>query len=76
MTPKMLEITWALDRLRRAFNTGNIFRLAEATGVKEAICCGYTPAPPHPRLAQTALNAAAALYAVPGKYQYGRNRPL
>ena len=52
-----LEITLVLDRLRSAFNTGNIFRLADAAGVKEVICCGYTPAPPHPRLEKTAMGA-------------------
>ncbi len=52
-----LEITLVLDRLRSAFNTGNIFRLADAVGVKEVICCGYTPAPPHPRLEKTAMGA-------------------
>ena len=54
---KQLEITLVLDRLRSAFNTGNIFRLADAAGVKEVICCGYTPAPPHPRLEKTAMGA-------------------
>ena len=52
-----LEITLVLDRLRSAFNTGNIFRLADAAGVKEVVCCGYTPAPPHPRLEKTAMGA-------------------
>ncbi len=51
------EITIILDRLRSAFNTGNIFRLAEAVGVKEIITCGYTPTPPHPKLAKTARGA-------------------
>ena len=54
---KKVEITLVLDRLRSAFNTGNIFRLADAAGVKEIICCGYTPAPPHPRLEKTAMGA-------------------
>ena len=54
---KRLEITLVLDRLRSAFNTGNIFRLADAAGVGEVICCGYTPAPPHPRLEKTAMGA-------------------
>ena len=54
---KQLDITLVLDRLRSAFNTGNIFRLADAAGVREVICCGYTPAPPHPRLAKTAMGA-------------------
>jgi tRNA G18 (ribose-2'-O)-methylase SpoU len=46
-----------LDRLRSAFNTGNIFRLAEAVGAKEIITCGYTPTPPHPKLAKTAMGS-------------------
>lgn len=54
---KRLEITLVLDRLRSAFNTGNIFRLADAAGVAEVVCCGYTPAPPHPRLEKTAMGA-------------------
>ncbi len=51
------EITLVLDRLRSAHNTGNIFRIAEAVGAKEIIACGYTPAPPHAKLAKTAMNA-------------------
>ena len=44
-----------LDRLRSAHNTGNIFRIAEAVGASEIIACGYTPAPPHPKLKKTAM---------------------
>jgi len=55
MTEKIPEITIVLDRLRSAHNTGNIFRIAEAVGAKEIIACGYTPAPPHPKLAKTAM---------------------
>ena len=51
------EITIVLDRLRSAYNTGNIFRIAEAVGAKEIIACGYTPHPPHPKLAKTAMQA-------------------
>lgn len=43
-----------LDRLRSAYNVGNIFRLAEACAVQEIIGCGYTPMPPHPKLEKTA----------------------
>ena len=46
-----------LDRLRSAHNVGNIFRIAEALGAAEIIACGYTPAPPHPRLEKTAMGA-------------------
>jgi len=48
-----------LDRLRSAHNTGNIFRLAEAVGAAEILACGHTPAPPHPKLAKTAMGADA-----------------
>ena len=51
----MYEIAIVLDRLRSAHNTGNVFRIAEAIGAKEIIACGYTPAPPHPKLAKTAM---------------------
>jgi tRNA G18 (ribose-2'-O)-methylase SpoU len=49
------KITIVLDRLRSAHNTGNIFRLAEAVGASEILACGYTPAPPHPKLVKTAM---------------------
>jgi tRNA G18 (ribose-2'-O)-methylase SpoU len=49
------KITIVLDRLRSAHNTGNIFRIAEAVGASEIIACGYTPAPPHPKLEKTAM---------------------
>jgi 23S rRNA (guanosine2251-2'-O)-methyltransferase len=52
---KKMAITLVLDRLRSAYNTGNIFRIAEAAGATEIIACGYTPAPPHPKLEKTAM---------------------
>lgn len=52
---KLPRTVIVLDRLRSAHNTGNIFRLAEAVGAAEIIACGYTPAPPHPKLAKTAM---------------------
>ena len=53
----MKKLTIVLDRLRSAHNTGNIFRLADAVGADEIIACGYTPAPPHPKLEKTAMGA-------------------
>ena len=49
------KIYLVLDRLRSAHNVGNIFRIAEAVGTAEILACGYTPAPPHPKLAKTAM---------------------
>ncbi len=49
-----LPVRLVLDRLRSAHNVGNIFRLADAVGAEGVITCGYTAAPPHPKLAKTA----------------------
>lgn len=43
-----------LDRLRSAFNVGNIFRLADAVRADRIVTCGYTATPPHAKLARTA----------------------
>ena len=52
-----MEIHLVLDRLRSAYNVGNIFRIAEAVGAREIVACGYTPAPPHVKLEKTAMGA-------------------
>ena len=52
-----MHVHIVLDRLRSAYNTGNIFRLADAVGCAEIITCGYTPHPPHKKLAKTAMGA-------------------
>jgi tRNA G18 (ribose-2'-O)-methylase SpoU len=54
---KNFRVSIVLDRLRSAHNTGNIFRIADAVGASEIIACGYTPAPPHPKLEKTAMGA-------------------
>lgn len=51
---KFPPLVLVLDRLRSAYNTGNIFRIAEALGAGIA-ACGYTPCPPHPKLEKTAM---------------------
>jgi tRNA G18 (ribose-2'-O)-methylase SpoU len=50
----LMPVTLVLDRLRSAYNVGNLFRVAEATRTERIIACGYTAAPPHPKLAKTA----------------------
>lgn len=52
---QVLPLVIVLDMLRSAHNTGNIFRLADAVRAREIIACGYTPCPPHPKLAKTAM---------------------
>lgn len=49
-----LPVTLVLDRLRSAYNVGNLFRVAEATRAEAIAACGYTAAPPHPKLEKTA----------------------
>ena len=51
------QVVLVLDRMRSAFNTGNILRIAEAVGAVELVGCGYTPLPPHPKLEKTAMGA-------------------
>lgn len=54
---RRLPVVIVLDSLRSAHNTGNIFRIADAVGAEKVICCHYTPSPPHPKLAKTAMGA-------------------
>lgn len=55
----VLPVTLVLDNLRSAYNVGNLFRAAEAVRATEIIACGYTAAPPHPKLARTARGCDA-----------------
>jgi len=50
----LMPVALVLDRLRSAYNVGNLFRIAEATRTERIIACGYTAAPPHPKLTKTA----------------------
>ncbi|MFW6413740.1 MAG: TrmH family RNA methyltransferase [Verrucomicrobiota bacterium] len=43
-----------LDNLRSAYNTGNVFRIADAVRARRIVGCGYTPLPPHDKLSKTA----------------------
>lgn len=49
-----LPVVVVLDTLRSAYNTGNIFRLVDAVNAQAIYACGYTPCPPHDKLAKTA----------------------
>lgn len=46
-----------LDQLRSAYNTGSIFRTADAFRIEGLRLCGFTPAPPHREISKTALGA-------------------
>jgi len=47
-----------LDNVRSAYNVGSILRTAETAAVGRVVTCGFTPTPPHPKLAKTAFSAA------------------
>ena len=51
------KLTLVLDRMRSAYNVGNILRIAEAVKADGVIGCGYTPLPPHIKLEKTAMGA-------------------
>lgn len=51
---EVLPAVVVLDMLRSAHNTGNIFRLVDAVNAEAIYACGYTPCPPHDKLAKTA----------------------
>ena len=51
---RTLPVVLVLDRLRSAYNVGNLFRVAEATRIERIIACGYTACPPHEKLQKTA----------------------
>ena len=52
-----LPVTVLLDNVRSLYNVGAFFRTADAIGITELVLAGITAAPPHPRLAKTALGA-------------------
>jgi len=56
-SPVTHPIVVVLDKLRSAYNVGNIFRLADTCGVERVITCGYTATPPHKKLEKTALGS-------------------
>ena len=60
-----------LDNIRSLYNTGSIFRTADATGVERVVLCGITPRPDQGgrqrrAIAKTALGAEDV---VPWEYQ-------
>ncbi len=46
-----------LVNVRSRFNVGAMFRTADAVGITKIHLCGYTPAPPHPKIDKVALGA-------------------
>lgn len=46
-----------LVNVRSRFNVGAMFRTADAVGITKIRLCGYTPAPPHPKIDKVSLGA-------------------
>lgn len=60
MPPEPLpRLAVALDKVRSRHNVGAIFRTADAAGVSKIYLTGYTPTPPHARIAKVSLGAEA-----------------
>ncbi len=53
---------WLLaEDIRSGYNTGALFRLADAFRICGLGLCGYTPAPPHREVLKTALGAVESV---------------
>lgn len=55
--PPRNPVQVVLDNIRSAFNTGSMFRTADAGAVEHMHLCGMTAHPPNVKLAKTALGA-------------------
>lgn len=57
MLKERIKAVAVLDNLRSAYNTGSIFRTADAIRIEKLFLCGSTPTPLNPKLAKTSLGA-------------------
>jgi len=53
---KRRSIYFILDNILDTYNTGGIFRLADALGVKKIYLCGVTETPPNTRIKKASIN--------------------
>jgi 23S rRNA (guanosine2251-2'-O)-methyltransferase len=53
---KRRDIYFILDNILDTYNTGGIFRLADALGVKKIYLCGVTETPPNTRIKKASIN--------------------
>lgn len=53
---KRQEIYIVLDDVLDTYNTGSIFRLADAVGAKKVYLCGRTETPPNTRIKKASIN--------------------
>ena len=62
--PRM-PLTFVLENVRSGNNVGSVLRSADAFGLREVICVGITPTPPHREILKTSLGAEES---VPWRY--------
>ncbi|HVT01283.1 MAG TPA: TrmH family RNA methyltransferase [Patescibacteria group bacterium] len=53
---KKNELYIILDNVLDTYNVGAVFRLADATGAKKILLCGYTETPPNTRIKKSSIN--------------------
>lgn len=49
------RIILVLDNIQDTFNVGALFRVADAVAAERVYLCGWTPAPPNPRIHKAAV---------------------
>jgi len=54
-------IALVVHDIRSLYNVGSLFRTSDAFAVAKVVLCGFTPAPPRPEIAKTALGADAVV---------------
>lgn len=52
-----LPVQLVLDNVRSLHNVGSLFRTADGFGIRKLQLLGFTPAPPRPEIAKTAIGA-------------------
>ncbi len=60
LAPK-LPLVVVLDDVRSQYNTGSVFRTADAFSIEQLFLCGITPQPPSAEIHKTALGAEDAV---------------
>jgi len=50
-------IALVVPDIRSLYNVGSLFRTSDAFAVSKVVLCGFTPVPPRPEIAKTALGA-------------------
>jgi 23S rRNA (guanosine2251-2'-O)-methyltransferase len=58
---RTLPVAVVLDNVRSAYNVGAFFRTADGVRAEKLYLCGFTPRPPHAKVAKTALGSETSV---------------